>query len=203
MTALSPDLASPDHRDQRLLGFLLLSMLLHALWLAWPIRGPSGVTASVAPSLAVHLVPIQPSPSVEAQPPPGMEEARHSAPPRRAWQLTRDHGGPHPEFGIAPGPVAGNIHEPPAIDLDAARALARSVAKATATERRNPYPAALPLTIESAIAQATQTDLVVESRGAAGEWVTRHGKSRCVTPLQVPFFMEGKSMLTQCDVAKK
>ena len=45
-------------------------------------------------------------------------------------------------------------------------------------------------------------DVVVETRGHAGEYVTKSRHSRCVTPLVVPYFMEGKTMLTLCEVHK-
>lgn len=93
-----------------------------------------------------------------------------------------------------------------ALDLDAAWATARAFAKETRDQGRR-MPAGgdtppLPLTVEAAIAKATRPDVEVESRGAGGEWVVQDRKKRCVTPTQVPHFLEGKTMLTQCELRK-
>ncbi len=91
---------------------------------------------------------------------------------------------------------------PAAVDIGQALATARAAAKEwqTAPDAKGGPP--LPTTMASAVAAARRSAVVVESRGAAGEWVTRQGRTRCVTPLQLPFYLAGKSMATQCDAWK-
>ncbi len=57
-------------------------------------------------------------------------------------------------------------------------------------------------TVESVIARAMAPQAVVEARGGNGEHVLRVGGKRCVTPLVAPHFMEGVTMLTQCELRK-
>lgn len=113
---------------------------------------------------------------------------------------------PHPAIGLAePAPATSAERPHPAVDVGQALATARAAAREwrAAPGAMVPMPPpALPITVETAIARAARSDVVVESRGAAGEWVTRRGDRRCVTPVQVPFYLAGKSMLTQCDAWK-
>lgn len=113
------------------------------------------------------------------------------------------HPSPTPQAGLESVAEAGEIAAPEAsavttIDLGATFASARAYGREPpqgGTQR-------MTLTVESAIARAARQDEVIETHGAAGEYVLRQGRSRCVTPLQVPHFLEGKTMLTQCDVGK-
>lgn len=91
---------------------------------------------------------------------------------------------------------------PAAVDIGQALATARAAAKEWQAAPDATGGPPLPTTMASAVAAAHRSAVVVESRGAAGEWVTRQGRTRCVTPLQLPFYLAGKSMATQCDAWK-
>ena len=77
-------------------------------------------------------------------------------------------------------------------------ATARSIAR----ETQPPSLTKAPLTVETAIARATQPDRVVESRDSSGNWIEKRGKIRCVSPTQAPWYMEGHAVLTLCEVGK-
>ncbi len=113
---------------------------------------------------------------------------------------------PNPATGPAePAPATSAERPHPTVDVGQALATVRAAAREwrAAPGAMVPMtPPALPTTVETAIARAARSDAVVETRGAAGEWVTRRGNSRCITPLQVPFYLAGKSLLTQCDTWK-
>lgn len=169
--------------DRRFLVFLALSIALHALWLAVPLR--TKVAGAAAVPLSVQLAPLTPAEksAVVVRPlPPG----------RSATSAHQTSLGAEPPIDAAPS-------LPPAIDLDAAFATARSVAK--------DRPAAAPVTpsqttMATAVAGALRNHETIETRGANGEYVTISGKTRCVTPLLVPHFLEGKTMLTLCETRK-
>lgn len=166
--------------DRRLVVFLALSIALHVLWLALPLR--TKATGVVALPLSVRL----------ASPEKSVVVGRHL--PRGHSAIAARHLSPGAEASVEAAPAA-----PPAIDLDAAFATARSLGRETPSTHETPPP---PLTVETAIARATQPDAAIETRGANGEYVTRTRRSRCVTPLLVPHFLEGKTMLTQCEALK-
>lgn len=170
--------------DRRLAGFLAVSAALHLLWLAIPLHS-RGAPPKLAP-LDVHLAPPelpQKSAVVVRQMERGIPTAR-----------TPDTTIVHAEADVPE-------HTTPTINLDAAFAIARSQARAEPprTTLDAPKPE---FTVEAAVARATQRQALVETRGAAGEYVTINGNSRCVTPLVVPHFLEGKTMLTQCEARK-
>jgi hypothetical protein len=110
---------------------------------------------------------------------------------------------PIPQARLGSVAEAGQVDAPEAsaattVDLGAVFASARAYG-------REPPQGSTPrmtLTVESAVARAVRPDELIETRGAAGEYVLRQGRSRCVTPLHVPHFLEGKTMLTQCEVGK-
>jgi hypothetical protein len=170
--------------DRRLIGFLAISAALHLLWLAIPLH-PRSAPPKLAP-LVAHLAPTE-SPQKSAV---VARQLEHSIPTARA-----------PDTAVVHAETAAPERATPMIDLDAAFATARSQARAEPprTTLDAPKPE---LTVEAAVARATRTDALVETRGAAGEYVTIIGKSRCVTPLVVPHFLEGKTMLTQCETRK-
>ncbi|MBI5786763.1 MAG: hypothetical protein HZA64_15030 [Rhodocyclales bacterium] len=169
--------------DRRLLGFLAISMILHLLWLAIPLPTRSALPTPRA--LIAHLVP--------------------PAPPEKSVAVAR-----RAERGVAAAPApdpartrpAAPAPEPaaPVINLEAAFATARSQAREAPPHTTLDAPPLL--TVTAAIARAAQRDTPVETRGTAGEYVTINGKTRCVTPLVVPHFLEGKTMLTQCETRK-
>jgi hypothetical protein len=173
-------LAMEHPSDRRLLGFLAISAALHALWLAVPLHTDTGMI-DTPPPLVAHLLPRLDQPIEPAR----TEPARKSAVAARLLEHEVD----------APTPAQ------PAIDLDSARASARAWAREA--QPRTSLDAPKPLfTVETAIAHATVADVVVEAHGAAGEYVTKSRHSRCVTPTHIPHFLEGKTMLTQCEVRK-
>lgn len=192
--------SAPRHRS--LIGFLLLSLFLHGAWLMLPLPPPAsqGMTPRAAP-LAVHLSPT-PRPVEAKSAAPAQNTARRPGPvsaPRTFPSLPSQLTAPQP----AEPPTASIVERPrPAVNMEQALATARSFAKEW---RPTPNPLTVPtppLTVEAAVARATAPDVVIETRGAAGQYVTKSKRSRCVTPLTVPHFLEGKSMLTQCEFWK-
>ena len=185
-----------DGRPNGFVRFLLLSLGLHAAILFFIGRV----------DVATPPVPPVPALSVLLPPPrfvPGSgPQARIEAAPKSAvaarppMLLTTQPGNPAPATALlSPAPAA------PVINLETAIATVRAYAR-EAQPRTSPDAQKPMLTVETAIARAAVPDVVIETRGAAGEYVTNSKHSRCVTPLTVPHFMEGKSMLTQCDVSK-
>jgi hypothetical protein len=170
--------------DRRLIGFLAVSVALHLFWLAIPLRHRVSLPAP-APLVAHLLLPAPAQKSAVAA--------------RRADRGTPTAGAP--SATIAPADTAAPESAAPAIDLDAVFATARSQAR-EAQPRAAPDVPQPQLTVEAAVARATRRQALVEKRGAAGEYVTMNGNSRCVTPLVVPHFLEGKTMLTQCEPRK-
>lgn len=171
--------------DRRFAVFLALSLALHALWLALPLRTKATGEAASPTPLNVQLAPLRAEKSVVV--------TRHlpgafSTPKREP-------------VAAAEAPVAAPAPAPATIDLDAAFATARGIGREAPS--RPPIDAPrTPVTVETAIAMATRPDVPIETRGANGEYVTRSRKMRCVTPIHVPHFLEGKTMLTQCEALK-
>lgn len=169
--------------DRRLFVFLVLSTALHALWLALPLRTTTTVEAMSPEPLNIHLIPPTP--------------AEKSAMATRHVQRNISSSALRESIAVTDAPIEAPSAK---VDLDAALATARSQARDTA--RPTLDKPRLPVTVEAAIAKATQRDELVETRGANGEYVTRTRNSRCVTPTYVPHFLEGKTMLTQCEALK-
>ena len=176
--------------SHRLVGFLTVSAVLHLLFLAVELPANTSSAGATSP-LTVQLSRVDRSPR-----PPTAATADKAETVSRLDKPASAAKAPNAVIGP---PMQQRAR--PAIDVDAALATARSYA-------REPRPH-LPLepthrvlTVEAAIARATAPDIVVETRGHAGEYVTKSRHSRCVTPLVVPYFLEGKTMLTLCDVHK-
>jgi hypothetical protein len=170
--------------DRRLVGFLAISAVLHLLALSLPGMSPPSSREPTGP-LAVRLLPSPPERSAVAV----RQAKRGAATPAQ------------PEAAIVRAEAAVPEPATPAVNLDAAFATARR--QALLPQPKNSLDAPRPLlTVEAAVARAMRPDVLVETRGAAGEYVTINGKTRCVTPLQVPHFLEGKTMLTQCETRK-
>jgi hypothetical protein len=173
--------------DRRLIGFLAISVALHALWLAVPLRNRAWSP--------------EPPPPIEARLLPRIDRAiepAHTEPARKSAVAVR-----LPQTSVATNMPETLVSAPaaPAINLDTARATARAYARET--QPRTTFDAPKPLlTVEAAVARATEVDVVIETRGAAGEYITKTRNGRCVTPLMVPHFLEGKTMLTQCEMRK-
>jgi len=190
----------------RLTRFLLASLALHVLVLVLLPRKYEPAIDAIPPPLSVRILP--PRPSVAAMPDTSIPSSlpgpgNRSRPAARA-STSGEAVAEHAATDAAP--ATGIEPSRPAIDLDAALATARAFAKETREQGRR-MPAGgdappLPLTVEAAIAKAARPDVEIESRGANGEWVVQDRKKRCVTPIQVPHFLEGKTMLTQCELRK-
>jgi hypothetical protein len=177
-------LATDFPPDRRLFGFLAVSVALHLLWLAIPL--PTRSSPSTPAPLIAHLA----SPAEQKKSAVVVRQLERGIPIASAPDSTIVHADT-----IAPE------HTTPTINLDAAFATARSQAREA--QPRTPLDAPKPLlTVEAAVARATRPEVIVETRGAAGEYVTMNGRTRCVTPLVVPHFLEGKTMLTQCEARK-
>jgi hypothetical protein len=182
--------------DRRLFGFLVLSALLHLAWLAVPLSvrtPPSNLTAP----LVAHLAPRHEPATEIVTALPGQNSAlarRHLAPdPLHSLALPA-----HESVVTAPDPAPT---PPPTINLDSARATARAYAREA--QARNTLDAPKPqLTVEAAIARATEPDSVVEMRGPAGDHITQTRDLHCVTPLVVPHYMTGMTVPSQCTKRK-
>lgn len=196
-----------DFRYREFTRVLLLSLALHIVVLVAVRPGselpsPSTKPLSVilaprAPSIPVHSVPERKSVVTTRR----IESRDTSVIPRKsaARSAGADNGSvvAATEGFSIPAPPPSS----PTIDLDAALATARRQAR-EAPPRPSLETPRLPITVESAIAQATQHDEPVETRGANGEHVVKTRNMRCVTPIYVPHFLEGKTMLTQCEALK-
>ena len=185
--------------QRRLLLFLLVSAALHGLWLALPLPQPAA--GSRPPPLRVQLLPShEHTARSEAPPPIAASNERSGVAVRRLHPETPLPAVPAvvPEAAVAAPTVS--------IDLDAARASARAYARSAPTAPTAPAAstntAHLPLTVERAIARATEPDEVIESRGANGEYITETKHMRCVTPLSVPHYQQGMMIPAQCQAKK-
>jgi hypothetical protein len=176
---------SPSNR--RLIGFLAISVALHALWLAVPLPTRTALI-DTPPPLVARLMPRADRSLEPARTEPTQKSAVAARLPDTSPALSA------PESSAA-------TPADPAIDVDAAYSVARGYARETQPHilRDAPKPV---LTVEAAVARATQPDVVIETHGAAGEYVTKTRKLRCVTPTYIPHFLEGKTMLTQCEALK-
>jgi hypothetical protein len=179
--------AATEHPpDRRLIGFLAVSVLLHSLWLAIPLhtRTSLQISRQLAPLTAQLLQQPTPKSVVAVR----LAE-RTAAPPS-------DVGTYH----VAPA-APELAAQSPTISIDGALATARVYAREPVPRTSLDAPKPV-LTVEAAVAKATEPDIAVESRGAAGEYVTTTRHWRCVTPLVVPLFMEGVTILAQCERRK-
>ncbi len=183
----------PPHR--RLIGFLTISLILHAWWLTAPLRmrteppdAPRRFIARLVPRADRMIEPARIDPA---------QKPAVAAP--LATQSKTPRNNPAPATAtISPAPATPAS---PAIDLDAAIATARAYARETQprTSLESPKP---PLTVEAAIARATEPDVTIETRGPNGERVLKSKHSRCVIPLTVPLYMQGMEIPTQCEARK-
>jgi len=174
----------------RLIGFLAVSAVLHLLLLAVELP-PKRSSAGATSPLTVQLSRVDQSPR-----PPTAVTADKAGTASRLSKPPSASDTPNAVIGL---PVQEQAK--PAIDVDAAVAAARSYAREPRPHL--PFePTQKVLTVEASIARAMAPDVVVETRGHAGEYVTKSRHSRCVTPLVVPYFLEGKTMLTLCEVHK-
>jgi hypothetical protein len=187
----------PNEQSNQIVRFVLLSLALHAALLYWlkplrtdsPSQEPLEVTLSARRSAPPRVAPAEP-PRVQ-----------------KSAVAVRLHEQPivvnSPDSGVkvtipapaAPAPTA------PAINLDAALSTARSYAHEAQPRTTLDAPKPM-LTVEAAIARATEPDVIVESRGANGEHVTTSRHSRCVTAILVPHYMQGMTMPTLCGKRK-
>jgi len=187
---------SRDNSGHRLAGLILLSLLLHGLLLALPGWRLQGSAAPTAARLHVDLVvPAPPAP----RPTQALPVTATARPTMERLATARPSPIPRAEVSLAsPSPAATTAAA--TIDLAAALATARAQARAVPGAPSQAGPPTI--TVEAAIARAIRSDSLVETRGAGGERVTIQGRFRCVTPLVVPHFMEGKTVLTQCEAIK-
>lgn len=191
-------MAMEQPSDRRLIGFLALSLVLHALWLAVPLRTRTEPTDAPRPFVA-RLVPRVEHTVESTLAEPTQKSAvaeRLSVPTAKPTAPKTPASNPAPVTAtISPAPAT------PAINLDAAVATARAYAR-EAQPRTSLDPPKRELTVEAAVARATEPDVIVESRGANGEHVTKTKRMRCVTPLTVPHYMQGMEIPTLCEARK-
>ncbi len=176
--------------DRRLIGFLAVSLVLHGLWLAIPLNTRISLQAArqLVPLTAELLQQPTPKSVVAAR----LPERTSTRPSDVSAEIDTGHTAPASPELAAPGPT---------ISIDGALATARAYAHEPVPRTSLDAPK-LPLTVEAAVAKATEPDIAVESRGAAGEYVTTTRHWRCVKPLVVPNFMDGVTILAQCTRRK-
>jgi hypothetical protein len=197
MTLDRPAIQTPS-AFRALGGFLCVSLAIH---LAAGFLLPNSADR---PPLAVPLhvrLAIHPTPQTPPPPPDAAAATRNpTAAPR---PLARRHSAPVVAADAPmPQPVAA-APAPPQVDVQAALAAARSIGRTWAAPREPGLPPRPPVTVEAVIARATRPDTQVEERDAAGNWVQRFGRKRCVVaPAHVPHFMRGMVIPAQCEVSK-
>ena len=186
----------------RLLPFVLVSALLHLLWV-WVLPPMTSTSVAMTRQL-MTIVKIAPR-ELEIRETPSAAEARASA--KQAIRDTTDE--PKPSPGIADAaPATAQSAAPrdfimPRIDLGAvvrdAGALARE------TPMASPGTNSLNLTVSpmsSAIAGATRNEVWIESKTSAG-WVMKNGKTTCIiAPHIIPHYMQGMLIVPQCTASK-
>lgn len=187
----------PDEQSNKLVRFVLLSLALHAALVCW--LKPFSAESPNPKRLEVTLSERQPTPprAAPAEPPPAQKSAVAERLPERPIATNRPNSGvrvtiPTP---ATPTPAA------PTINLEAALSTARSYAHEAQPRTTLDAPKPM-LTVETAVARATEPDVVVETRGPNGEFVTKSKHSRCVTQLVVPHYMQGMTMPTLCSAGK-
>ena len=184
-----------DERSNGIIRFLLLSLALHATVLYFVRSIDIDTPASPTPSLSVTLSPLQFVPASE--PPTRTDPAQKSA-------VVVRHAEPSAVMSVPASPASEATIAPATatIDLDVARATARAYAREPVPRTTLDAPKPL-LTVEAAVARSTEPDFVIETRGPAGERIVTTRNMRCVTPLVVPHFMEGVTVLALCEKRKK
>lgn len=191
-------------RQQRLLGALACSIILHALAAHYWLRPPATVTVSLLPlQVRMGRPTLLPAPRSESvaparRPLAAVATAPGSASPARIAAEVRTV----PANDTAPVAAAAETSgpAPPTVDIEAAKAVARSLGRAP-VPRTAPIPGeALPMTVETAVAKAARREAVIEGRDSQGNATARIGKTRCVARTGYrPHFMEGAPAVWECD----
>jgi hypothetical protein len=188
MTAHCHDSIPTPKETKRLFGLLAASALLHLLVMTLVVLPAPDPTPANAP-LEIQLRHSEVSPEPTRSVPTSGPDSIH---PRRPL--------PHQEparIELAV-PVATPEATKPTIDLDAARATVRQYAREPV--RHLPYePQMKLLTVEAAVAKATEPDIIAEKRGPAGEYVTEGKHFRCIQPLVKPHYLEGMNPPPLCQ----
>jgi hypothetical protein len=179
---------------RRMLAFLALSLLLHGLFVFLALgnrRLPHAVAE--ATSLDVQMPrAVHPSaiPMVHER-----NEVAHAGSASPSIFAHRQA----PEAGDQPVETVGTSESRHStVDLNAVFASARSLGREAKGSRVPGRPATPGTTVESAIAKAFGSGDIVETRGADGEWVYQTGDLRCVSPVRVPVFMQGVTLMPLC-----
>ncbi|MCK9388255.1 MAG: hypothetical protein M0Q22_07655 [Sulfuritalea sp.] len=192
-------------------------MTLHGPAIQTP-PAPRALWISLAISLVIHLVAVVLSPHSASRPPPQaplhvrlaihatqMPSQALAAPAATPGQppSARQNSSPVVTTDAPVSPQAAAAPPLPTVDVQAAFAAARSIGKTWSAPRQLGLPPLPPMTVETVIARATRPDTLVEEHDAAGNWVQRFGRSRCVVALaHVPHFMRGMVIPAQCEVSK-
>jgi hypothetical protein len=188
MVAMRPWFLADGQSNKNLVRFVVLSIALHAALLYWlrPFKTESP-----------HQEPLEVTFSARQPAPPRVAPAE---PPRAQKSVVAERlPMPATTPASSPAPVTATISPAPApaINLDAAIATARAYAREAQPRTSLDAPKPM-LTVETAVARATEPDVTVETHGAAGEHVTTSRHSRCVTAIVVPHYMQGMTMPTLC-----
>lgn len=186
------------------------------------VNATTPATASLLPrwllvSLALHLLlllvwlPVRSGPAVAPEPTRldiRLNRTVTATGPVAAPQADRQPRRPTaaPETGPAvSGPVSGSsptseteLSRPPGIDLDAAMGTARRYGREPPPRRLPTDPVEKLLTVEAAVARATEPDVIVEKRGNAGEYIVEGKHFRCVQALNKPHYLQGMMTPALC-----
>ena len=188
---------------RRLLPCVLLSVLLHLLWV-WVLPPLNSASVAMTRQL-IPIVTITPREVHAPEIPLAME------PPTTSKNPDRKLNDFAPSSSIIDSNVASAATQSsithsfvlPPIDVGA---LVRS-AGAFAPDRPTAAAGVKELNLgvsplASAIAGAARNEVWVESRSSDG-WITKNGKTTCViAPHFVPYYMQGMLIVPQCTVGK-
>ncbi len=212
---------------QRVVACLIASVVLHAALLATDMTGNGYDTHRAAPLTARILIqsraqPMELARADSAGPTPRLRPGVRASDRERgtAIQTARPiaaAGRPKPRgtdavsgVTVESAPVdlpqgvgttrGGEFKaEVPRLDLDAAKTIARAVAREN-LPRSSDMESPPPNRFEGVIARAVAEDALVESRGSNGETVLTSRHKRCVIPLSVPHHMSGMSLPLLCEL---
>ena len=213
--ATVPRFAEPRHGVETAVA-LLLSGMIHAGAFLWLERSaePRASVPVPASRIAIHLIRPEPARSelrrAEARP-QMLPETQSVRPRSRAARVPAEKRAPGLDQGAdaraqgAGGPASADAgEESRTIDVEAARATARALARATPDTARAPLHGPAPVrTPERVMAEALARQGIVERR-EGDQWVLVDGKTRCV--LSAPAGTRGfddRPFVPKCAVVRR
>lgn len=187
---------------RRLLPFVLLSALLHLIWV-WVLPPMTSASLAMTKQL-ITIVKISPREVETAEIPSAPEVSANVKHATREVNTVAAKSSPI-SVDAAPTTQTTTPSDFVVPHIDVGVLVRSAAALARETPAANPRTQALDLTVApmaSAIAGAARNDVWVESRTSAG-WVMKNGKTTCIiAPQFVPHYMQGMLIVPQCTVGK-